>query len=95
MTRFEEIGVARQENSANIVEAQNNFEKSCELCALRVGKGLTCDCCAIKRTFEDLKDLVFLPKVVVPQSAAPTKQGKRRDWKNLPIKKTIVKSEGN
>ena len=46
MTKFEQIGVNLQNNSASRAEAKKKFAYSCMTCCLR-GLRIQCDCCAI------------------------------------------------
>lgn len=46
MSRFEQDGVDRQREAANIKEAQRAFAFSCTLCCIR-GRHLDCKRCAI------------------------------------------------
>lgn len=46
MTKFEQIGVERQYQSADKVESDRNFRISCNICC-RKGLHIDCDRCAI------------------------------------------------
>lgn len=51
MTKFEEVGVSRQQDSRTVSEAVRNMSVSCQACCLR-GLRLECDRCAIKTAHE-------------------------------------------
>jgi hypothetical protein len=46
MTKFEQIGVNRQYDSASKYESDRNYNISCNICCSR-GMHLNCDSCAI------------------------------------------------
>ena len=53
MTKFENIGVERQQNSVNTYEADRNFRISCKLCC-HYGLHIDCDRCAISVAHEQV-----------------------------------------
>lgn len=46
MTRFEQIGVGRQNNAMSTQDADRNFRHSCQVCCEK-GFHICCDKCAI------------------------------------------------
>lgn len=53
MTRFEEIGVQRQQDSYSEVDAIKQFQRSCRLCCLK-GMQIECKRCAIAHEHEQV-----------------------------------------
>jgi hypothetical protein len=56
MTSFEERGVNRQYSAGSVREAENAFQKSCELCTTQ-GKFISCDRCAIAYINQLVKEM--------------------------------------
>lgn len=52
MTKFEQIGVERQQSSHTIKDAQEAFTTSCKVCCLR-GLRIECDSCAINHAHDE------------------------------------------
>lgn len=76
MTRFQEVGVDRQHNSATPAESDRNFENSCKLCASR-GMCGDCDNCPIAAAHKFVSDTFRLVSEIKRERRAcgPNKAG--------------------
>ena len=56
MSKFEEIGINRQYEAVNIMEAKRSFEISCEICATK-GKYINCAHCMIANVHQLITEI--------------------------------------
>lgn len=66
MSKFEEIGVAYQQNAASKAEAGKRFSTSCRICASH-GLCIECDRCAIAAAHSFAVACFDMAKTIAPQ----------------------------
>ena len=58
--KFERIGVTRQYDANNFVQAKHDYMRSCELCCTRgIGGALKCSTCPIRGAFLDNSNIFW------------------------------------